>query len=146
MNTWSKMILDLHREGYTPDEIQVRIALPIVTREYIDQVLRLNKSFVKRRHQYVVHQKRVPAEGTIARKVYDKVQELGGNDAFMNERKKYSYTQLATLWDVPPVAIQNYYQVFIKEKLYCTKVHNELVSKIPVRKKKVTIKEARNLW
>lgn len=163
MSTWSQMVVELHKEGYTPEEIQERIALPLVTQEYVNTVLTNNKLFTRRYRpakRYI--QESEPAEGTLKRIAYDKVQAMGGNDAFLEVLKTKSQYTLAKEWGVSRDVVKNYKEKFITGCLRVGAWQGDFYSLPQMleqqefiatrgksrrnKKKNLTIKDVRNLW
>lgn len=160
MSTWSKLVVDLHREGYTPEEIQERIALPWVTEEYVNIVLAQRAAFSKHYRQCKRFQTTIPAEGTLNRYMYDKVQALGGNAVLVEVLKTKSQYALAREWHVHRNAVINYLRDFIRGGMRVGIWHGNYFS-VPQmleqqeliatrgksrKRKKLTVKDVRNLW
>lgn len=159
MSTWSQIVVDLYREGYTPEEIQERIALPLVTLEYVNNVIEQRAVFHRKRSQFKRFQKTVPQEGTLTRAIYDKVQSVGGNEGLMQLLNKHSQQGLAKEWGLPNYVMYNYIRDFIRGGHMIGSYQGnywsipqmierkaEIANKGKRKSKKLTIKDVRNLW
>jgi hypothetical protein len=154
---WSSVIWNMYRqEGKTVQEIINYFDQPLVNREYILTVLENIKYLKKppkiRTWNKRLFQHRPPLPGTKARITWDKVQEIGGKEAFLELEKTKSLSQIARDWNFSVSQILNYKRDFIigrsEEARFRPKVRYEIMKRYRagLKRRPVKPKDLKNLW
>lgn len=136
-------------EGKTIKQIVEYFRNPLVTREYVIQVLESSR-YLKAKPKNVAFVKKLkngpPKEGTKSREVYDLVLSKGGPEAFMKLLETTSMFQLARDWGLEPIRLILYKRDFVTGRSRNPQILSVLA---PVRKKQKRIEKVskiRKLW
>lgn len=147
MENWQTIILRMCDEGSSIEDIITYFNNPsLINETYVKNVIYSNSSDKKVIKRYWISpQKSIPASHTLSRKIYDKIQEIGGNEELLKLLETHSFAALSREWHLPWYAIKDYRNIFIRGRW--NSIHDKPRKKSKHRPKtKLTIKDVRELW
>lgn len=154
---WSSVIWNMYRqEGKTIPEIIRYFDQPLVTKEYILTVLE-NIKYLKKPPEIKTWNKRLfqhrpPLPGTKARIMWERVEEIGGKEVFLELLKTKTISQIAREWNFSVNQVINYKRDFIdgrgEEARFRPRVRHEIMKRYRagLKRRPVKTKDLKNLW
>lgn len=154
---WSQVIWNMYRqEGKTIPEIIKYFDNPVINKHFVWTVLENVKYLKKppkiRSWNRPYKNKRPPLPGTRARVAWEKVESIGGKDAFLELLKTKTIAQLAREWGIEVFQLTNYKRDFITgrtdEARFRPKIRYEIRNRYNagLKRRPVKPKDIKNLW
>ena len=117
---FSKIIIELTKQGKSPEYIVEYAQHPLITEKYINKVIkqfkRINKKYKWAENcRHMVKQSNPPKPNTISRMIYDKVLEMGFE--VFHQKYKQNIRILAEQMQVPHMNLRRFFQGYFTGRL-----------------------------
>lgn len=147
---WSDIIYRMYRvEGKTIPQIVDYFKNPIVSKEYVIQVLEVSR-YLKTIPKHSKYKRKLkngpPQDGTKSKKLYEFILTKGGPEGFKKLLETHTMAELAREWGVTNMQLVLYKRDFVTGRSRMARMHSKAARAKKKQKKIEKIKDIRNLW